>query len=123
MASPTVRPGNGTAESVAELSCWKLVSEFGCTTLFTDATLESGTSAPELVRIGRCLRLLVDRGVEDRPALPVGLIGEDETDRDEARLAVRADRREDGASCRGHEGTLGSGQDGLVHGAQTTLAG
>ena len=51
MASPTVRPGNGTAESVAELSCWKLVSEFGCTTLVTDATLESGTKVPALVRI------------------------------------------------------------------------
>ncbi len=51
MASPTVRPGNGTADSVAELSCWKLVSAFGCTTLVTVATLESGTSMPELVRI------------------------------------------------------------------------
>ena len=51
MASPTVRPGNGTAESVAELSCWKLVSEFGCTTFFTVATLESGTRVPALVRI------------------------------------------------------------------------
>ena len=48
MASPTVRPGNGTADSVAELSCWKLVSEFGCTTLVTVATLDSGTSAPDL---------------------------------------------------------------------------
>ena len=47
MASPTVRPGNGTADSVAELSCWKLVSEFGCTTLVTVATFDSGTSAPD----------------------------------------------------------------------------
>ena len=43
MASPTVRPGNGTAESVAELSCWKLVSAFGCTTFVTVATFDSGT--------------------------------------------------------------------------------
>ena len=43
MASPTVRPGNGTADSVAELSCWKLVSAFGCTVFVTVATLESGT--------------------------------------------------------------------------------
>ena len=33
MASPTVRPGNGTPDSVAELSCWKLVRAFGCTDL------------------------------------------------------------------------------------------
>ena len=33
MASPTVRPGNGTPGRVAELSCWKLVSALGCTRL------------------------------------------------------------------------------------------
>ena len=51
MASPTVRPGNGTADRVAELSCWKLVSAFGCTVFVTVATFDSGTSAPEAVRI------------------------------------------------------------------------
>ena len=46
MASPMVRPGNGTPCSVAELSCWKLVSALGCTDCSTVATLDSGTSAP-----------------------------------------------------------------------------
>ena len=50
MASPTVRPGNGTPGRVAELSCWKLVSALGCTDWPTVATLDSGTSAPVLVR-------------------------------------------------------------------------
>ena len=49
-ASPSVRPGNGTPDSVAELSCWKLVSAFGCTFSVTLATAESGTSSPLLVR-------------------------------------------------------------------------
>ena len=50
MASPTVRPGNGTPDRVAELSCWKLVSALGCTDCSTVATLDSGTSAPVVVR-------------------------------------------------------------------------
>ena len=76
----------------------------------------------ELVRVGGRLWLLVDRGVEDRTALRVRLVGEDEADRDEAGLPVGADRGEDGAPRAGHEGALGAGQDGLAHGVQTTLA-
>ena len=45
-ASPSVRPGNGTPDSVAELSCWKLVSALGCTFSETLATADSGTSSP-----------------------------------------------------------------------------
>ena len=50
MASPMVRPGNGTPDRVAELSCWKLVSALGWTDCSTVATLDSGTSAPAVVR-------------------------------------------------------------------------
>jgi hypothetical protein len=44
MTSPRVRPGNGTPEIVAELSCWKVVSAFGWTVRWIEATAESGTS-------------------------------------------------------------------------------
>ena len=51
MTSPTVRPGNGTPCSVAELSCWKLVSAFGCTLSRMSTTVDSGTILPEDVLI------------------------------------------------------------------------
>ena len=46
-----VRPGNGTPDSVAELSCWKLVERVGLHRLGRRvATLDSGTSVPAVVR-------------------------------------------------------------------------
>ena len=39
-----------TPDSVAELSCWKLVNALGCTDWPTEAMLDSGTSAPAAVR-------------------------------------------------------------------------
>ena len=51
MTSPTVRPGNGTPCSIAELSCWKLVSAFGCTLWRTSTTDDSGTMLPDEVLI------------------------------------------------------------------------
>ena len=50
MASPTVRPGNGTPDSVAELSCWKLGQRVRLHRLRTVAIVDSGTSSPEVVR-------------------------------------------------------------------------
>jgi len=62
----------------------------------------------ERERIGRPLRLLVDRRIEDR----LGVV-EDEADRHEARSSIRPDRRKDRAPGGREEGSLGRGEDGL----------
>ena len=71
-----MRPGNGTADSVAELSCWKLVSAFGCTVLVIEATFDSGTSVPDAVRIYR--RGSISEGLHPTlrmPALEAAKVG------------------------------------------------
>ena len=50
MPSPMVRPGNGTPCSMAELSCWKVASPFGCTVLETSVKAEIGTICPSAAR-------------------------------------------------------------------------
>ena len=50
MPSPMVRPGNGTAWKVAELSCWKVARLLGCTDWSRWMKDDSGTMSPEVVR-------------------------------------------------------------------------
>jgi hypothetical protein len=48
---PRVTPGDGTAEIVAELSCWKRLSDSGTTVVFKCTIVETGIDTPLAVLI------------------------------------------------------------------------